>query len=113
MQMALVRGRVFNSAETPGSLPSVIINETLAREFWPNQDPIGQELRFGEQHTVCTIVGVTRDIKIGHLRERPQRQIYVALAQFPSATLGFVVRTVANSGTIATSRSRRWSRSRP
>ena len=102
MQMALVRGRVFNSDDAPGRLRSVIINETLAREFWPNGDPIGQELRFGEQHTVCTIVGVARDIKMGHLRERPQRQIYVALAQFPSATLGFVVRTAANSVTMAT-----------
>src|SRR5260370_35247842 len=53
MQMALVRGRGFNSDDAPGRLRSVIINETLAREFWPNGDPIGQELRFGEQHTVC------------------------------------------------------------
>jgi predicted permease len=101
MQIELVKGRVFNSADAEGNSPSVIINETLAREFWPNEDPIGQELRFGEQHTVCTIVGVVEDIKMYQLRPRPERQMYVPLAQFPSATLGFVVRTAGNSTTMA------------
>jgi len=102
MQMSLVKGRVFNSADAPGNVPSVIINETLAREFWPNEDPIGRELRFGERHTVCSIVGVVRDVKMYYLRSRPERQMYVPLAQFPSATLGFVVRTAGNSTTMAT-----------
>src|SRR5258708_7038464 len=62
MQIGLVRGRVFNSTDAQGNAPSAIINETLARQFWPNKDPIGRELRFGEQHTVCTIVGIVRDI---------------------------------------------------
>jgi putative ABC transport system permease protein len=102
MQIGLVKGRVFNSADAPGNSPSVVINETLAREFWPNEDPIGRKLRFGEQHTVCTVVGVTRDIKRYYLRSRPERQIYVPLAQFPSSTLGFVVRTAGISTTMAT-----------
>jgi putative ABC transport system permease protein len=82
MGIGLAKGRVFNSADAQGNSPSVIINETLAREFWSNEDPIGQELRFGEQHTVCTIVGVVRDIKMYNLRPRPERQMYVPLAQF-------------------------------
>ncbi len=102
MQIGLVKGRVFNSADAPGTSPSAIINETLARQFWPNEDPIGQELRFGEQHTICTIVGVVRDIKMYNLRPRPERQMYVPLTQFPSAMLGFVVRTAGNSTTMAT-----------
>jgi putative ABC transport system permease protein len=102
MQIGLVKGRVFNSSDAQGNSPSAIINETLAREFWRNQDPIGQQLRFGEQHTLCTIVGVVRDIKMYQLRPRPERQMYVPLAQFPSATLGFVVRTAGNATTMAT-----------
>src|SRR5882762_1514510 len=102
MQIGLIKGRVFDSANAQGNAPSAIINETLARQFWPNQDPIGKELRFGEQHTVCTIVGVVRDIIMYDLRPRPERQMYVPLAQFPSATLGFVVRTTGNSTTMAT-----------
>jgi putative ABC transport system permease protein len=102
MQIGLVKGRAFNSADVPGNSSSLIINETLARQFWPNEDPIGRELRFGERHTVGTIVGVVRDIKRYYLRSRPERQVYVPMAQFPSATLGFVVRTAGDSTTMAT-----------
>jgi predicted permease len=102
MQIELVKGRVFDSVDVQGGSPAVIVNETLAREFWPKADPIGQELRFGEQHTVCTIVGIVRDVKMYNLRPRPERQMYVALAQFPSATLSFVVRAAGNSTTMAT-----------
>ncbi len=102
MQIGLVRGRWFTSADAPGDPPLAIVNERLARQFWPNEDPIGQKLRFGEQHTVCTIVGVVRDVKMYSLRARPERQMYVPLAQFPSATLGFVVRTAGNSAGTAT-----------
>jgi putative ABC transport system permease protein len=102
MQIGLVRGRLFNSADAPGSSPSAIINETFARQFWPNEDLIGRELRFGQRHTVCTIVGIVKDIKMYQLRPRPERQMYVPLAQFPSATLGFVVRTAGDSTTMAT-----------
>jgi len=51
MQIGLIKGRFFNSADAPGSSPSVIINHTLARQFWPDEDPIGKKLRFGGQRT--------------------------------------------------------------
>ena len=101
MQIALVKGRLFNSSDEQGS-PSVIISQTLERRFWPNEDPIGQKLQFGEQHTVCTVVGVVQDIKMLYVRAGAELQMYVPLAQFPSATLGFVVRTSADSTAMAT-----------
>jgi predicted permease len=101
MQISLVKGRALTSADAPGNALAVVINETLARRFWPNQDPIGHELRFGEQRNTCTIVGIVRDIKMYNLRPRPEPQMYVALAQFPLATLGFVVRTAGNPTTMA------------
>jgi putative ABC transport system permease protein len=102
MQIALVKGRLFNTSDEQGNSPSVIINQTFAQQFWPEEDPIGQKLRFGEQHTVGTIVGVVRDIKMYYVRERPGRQMYVPLAQFPSATQGFVVRTMGDPSAMAT-----------
>jgi putative ABC transport system permease protein len=101
MQISLVKGRVFNSSDEQGS-PSVIINQTLERQFWPNEDPIGQKLRFGDQHVVATVVGVVQDIKMFYVRAQAERQMYVPLAQFPSATFGFVVRTSADSPAMAT-----------
>ena len=102
MQTALVEGRLFNSMDSQGSSPVVIVTQTFARQFWPNKDPIGQKVQFGEQHTVGTIVGVVGDIKRDYLREEPARQMYVPLAQFPSSTWGFVVRTGDDSTTMAT-----------
>jgi putative ABC transport system permease protein len=103
MQIGLVQGRLFNTADDQGNVPSVIINQTFARQFWPNKDPVGQQLRFGDQHTVGTIVGVVRDVKMFYARERAERQMYVPLARFSSATQGFVVRTAGDPETMATS----------
>jgi len=103
MQIGLVQGRLFNIADDQGSVPSVIINQTFARQFWPDKNPVGQQLRFGDQHTIGTIVGVVRDIKMYYARERAERQMYVSLALFPSATQGFVVRTAGDPEAMATS----------
>src|SRR5438552_1246527 len=102
MQIGLVKGRLFNFADSQGSSPVVIISQSFAREFWPDEDPIGRQIRFGEQHTVSTIVGVVGDIMRNHLRERGSWQIYVPLAQFPSSTLAFVVRSSADPAMMAT-----------
>ena len=79
-----------------------MINQTIAQQMWPNEGPLGRQIQFGEQHTVCTIVGVVNDVKMYKLRPRLERQLYVPLTQFPSATLGFVVRTAGDSTAMAT-----------
>lgn len=102
MQIGLIKGRLFDSSDAYGTSPSVIISQTMARDIWPGEDPIGKKLRLGEQDTVGTIVGVANDIKTYYLRERPGWHIYVPLAQFPSRTLGFVARTSGDLTTTAT-----------
>ena len=102
MQIRLIKGRLFDSADSQGSSPVVIITQTFAREFWPNEDPIGRQIRFGEQHTAATIVGVVEDIMRDHLRERGGWLIFVPLAQFPSSTLAFVVRSSVDPTNMAT-----------
>ena len=103
MQIGLIQGRFFDSTdEQPGNAPSVIINQTFARQIWPNENPIGKQLRFGDQHRVGTIVGVVNDIKMFYVRAQAERQMYVPLAQFPSAALGFVVRNSGDSTATAT-----------
>ena len=97
MQIHLVKGRTFTSADAPGNAPVALIDQTLARQFWPDEDPVGQKLQFGEMHKVCTIVGVVNDVKMYQLRDRPRREMYVPLAQFPSPTLGFVARAAGNA----------------
>ena len=100
MQIGLIQGRSFNSGDAQGNAPAVIINQTFARQFWPSESPIGKQLRFGDRHAVGTIVGVVQDVKMYYVRARAEKQMYVPLAQFPSATLGFVVRTGADSAAM-------------
>jgi predicted permease len=102
MRIALLKGRVFSSADGPGDARVAVIDQTFARQFWRDEDPVGQKLTFGPQHTVCTIVGVVNDVKMYELRGRPERDMYVPLAQFPSMTLGFVARTANDSAALAT-----------
>jgi len=60
----LLEGRWFSAQDDQQSLPVVIINQAMARHFWPDQEPLGKRLRFGEPaDPVYTIVGVVGDIK--------------------------------------------------
>jgi len=93
MQIPLLKGRAFAEADAPGNAPVGIINQELSRRFWPHQDPIGQKIEFGPLHSPLTIVGVVGNVMMDHLRASPEPQMYVPLAQFPSATLGFALRT--------------------
>jgi putative ABC transport system permease protein len=101
MQIRLLKGRALTSADGPGNANVTVIDQTFARQFWPDEDPVGHKLTFGPQHVVCTIVGVVNDVKMYNLRGQPRREMYVPLAQFPSHTLGFVARTSGNASALA------------
>jgi len=102
MQIGLVQGRLFDSTDAYGSSPSVIVSQTMAQQIWPGEDPIGKKLQIGEQRAVGTIVGVVNDAKMSQLRERRGWHIYVPMAQFPSRTLAYAVRTAGDATTMAT-----------
>ena len=101
MQMELLRGRRFTSADGANAENVTVIDQTLAKQFWPGESPIGKKITFGPQHVACTVIGVINDIKMYNLRGRPERQMYVPLAQFPSRTLGFVARLSGNPMGVA------------
>jgi predicted permease len=97
MQMVLLRGRALERGDGPDSRKVVVINETLLRQQFSKENPLGQQLEVGDNRDICTIVGVVRDIKIFNLTDRPMRQIYVPTAQFPSAQMSIVTRTARAS----------------
>jgi putative ABC transport system permease protein len=64
MGIPLIRGRVFTDQDTAVSEPVVVIDETLARQFWPNEDPIGKRIRRTLSNAPwTTIVGIVRHVK--------------------------------------------------
>lgn len=80
----LIRGRLFNAQDGPGAPHVAIISESLAREKWPNTNPVGQEIFFGNMDGVLkplTIVGVVGDILAEGLDQPPSAIIYVDYLQ--------------------------------
>jgi putative ABC transport system permease protein len=103
-----MRGRSFSAADTPDSAPVVVINETLARRIWPNEDPIGKRLKFGlpedqdeESKPWREVVGVAGDVKMNGVDQATTLQTYLPYAQLPNQALGLVVRAERNPAALA------------
>ncbi|MFZ3257611.1 MAG: ABC transporter permease [Candidatus Acidiferrales bacterium] len=81
MGIPLVRGRIFTDADTPRSAPPVIlINETMERRYWRNEDPIGKQFKFNDPNFPSpsfTIVGVVGDIRQDGLEKSAAAMTYV------------------------------------
>ncbi|HMF56640.1 MAG TPA: ABC transporter permease [Pyrinomonadaceae bacterium] len=95
MEIPLIKGRPFTEQDTAESTPAVIINETIARKFWPNEDPVGKRIRNAgptERNPWLTIVGVAADIK-RELAGKPESEIYQPHAQVASREMTVVART--------------------
>ncbi|HET7206905.1 MAG TPA: ABC transporter permease [Terriglobales bacterium] len=95
MQAPLLRGRSFTEGDKDGKQPVAIIDETTARRYWPDRDPLGRRIRFGQTVTApwMTIVGIVRDIKSDGLDIDGVPHIYVSAFQDPWRSLSVVVRT--------------------
>ena len=82
----LVRGRFFDESDGPDSPHVAVISESLARERWPGQDPIGHTIEFGNMDgdlRLLTIVGIVGDVHEYGLDAPPRPTVYVDLFQRP------------------------------
>jgi putative ABC transport system permease protein len=84
MGISMVGGRSFNETDRIGA-PVAVVNETFARRFWKNLDPIGRRVRprFGDQTPWVTIVGVAKDVKQGGVDQTTGTELYFLLEQLP------------------------------
>lgn len=101
----LLRGRMFNDADTGNSPHVALISQSLAREKWPNQDPLGQVIEFGNMDgdtSLLTVVGVVGDVRVSSLESQPPEVIYVNYRQRPAATyhVTVVMRTSVPPATL-------------
>jgi len=86
LPIALLKGRSFDERDTAESAPVVIVNESMAQRFWPNENPVGRELRLtdsGSNQTAATIVGVATTVRDAPewQGELSREQIYRPLTQ--------------------------------
>lgn len=112
MGMQLRAGRAFTEADRADAPGVVIINETLARQYWPDGNPLGERLtdtydRFGPLgvmlHDEVEIVGVVEDVRYVGLRESPQPSLYFPYRQAPFRRMTVVVRTGDDPQALASS----------
>ena len=90
----LLRGRLFDGRDTIDSPHVALISKSLARQRWPNQDPLGQTLEFGNmdgEPRFLTVVGVVGDVRVDSLESKPSPIIYVNYRQRPQSTWHFTV----------------------
>jgi putative ABC transport system permease protein len=95
--LTLLRGRFLTDQDHPGSMPAIVINQTMEHRYFPNEDPLGHRIRLGHNDpTWFTVVGVVGNVKLFDLSDRPENQCYYAFAQMPMRTMSIVVRTSAD-----------------
>jgi predicted permease len=102
MQIPLLQGRAFTAADQGGSLPVVIINEDLARRYWPHGNAIGNHLRLSGDTIGLQIVGVVKTSNYTTLGEAPQPCLYLPLRQSPGGSANLYVRSAGDPSLLLT-----------
>ncbi|MBZ5602709.1 MAG: ABC transporter permease [Acidobacteriia bacterium] len=100
MRIPLLRGRVFSERDSAESAKVVVINQTLARLYFSDRDPIGRHLAIPPQKLIAEIIGVVGDVKQYTVEDPPQPQIYGALAQNPFVFTSVAVRTAGDPNVL-------------
>lgn len=82
MRMPIVAGRGFTDADTKSSQLVAVINESMGRRIWPNQDPLGRRFSYkGEKGPLVTVVGVARNARLNDLLNEPTSYFFVPQTQ--------------------------------
>ncbi len=104
----LYRGRLFDDRDTMNAPHVALISQSLVREKWPNEDPIGHTIEFGNMDgdlRLLTVIGVVGDVRESSLEKPARPTIYVNYRQRPQATYRFsaVVRTAGDPAQVIAS----------
>jgi len=102
--IALVRGRTISDSDQPNTPSAVVINETMAKRFWPDQDAIGKRFKFFGQENFQQVVGIAKDSKYNFIGEDPTPYIYQATTQVYQPQLSLFVRAPNPQAVIGTVR---------
>jgi len=104
MGIPLIAGREFSERDTAASPRVAIINETMAKYYYGDANPIGRRIGFGrDPSTAIEIVGVAKDVRSQQLRDRAPRFMYIPYRQDDSVTgLNFLVRAAGDPSAAAT-----------
>jgi predicted permease len=102
MGIGVTRGRAFSDADRASGLPVAIINDELARRYWPGADPIGRQLLFVGEASPRQIIGVAATVDYDNIGEPPQPCVYLPLAQHFTDLAVLNVRTKRDPAPVLT-----------
>ena len=92
MKLPLLKGRTFTRDEDTEGKPVVLVDENLARRFWPNEDAVGKHIGY-DSPTRHEIIGVVKEVKMYASEAKPLIKIYTPLGRAPQRNLTLSVRT--------------------
>jgi putative ABC transport system permease protein len=92
----LLRGRAFTDADGENSADVIIISESMAKNYWPHEDPVGHHIQVARQKAPSEIVGVVADVRNQGVGADPMNELYTPLPQRPWATMAVVVKTAGD-----------------
>jgi putative ABC transport system permease protein len=103
MRIPVREGRAFTEADRFGGLPVIMVNETLARQVWPGDTPVGRRLviDYKRARYAYEVVGVAGDTRAYGLRSRPEPEIFIPHAQNPYLAMNVVLRTTSTPVDLA------------
>jgi predicted permease len=98
----LLRGRTLSAIDQPNTPMAVVINETMARRFWPDQDAIGKRFKFFGQDFFNEVVGIAKDSKYNFVGEEDTPFLYQATTQVYQPQLSLFVKAARPSVALVT-----------
>ncbi len=97
----ILEGRGFAATDTPDTPMVTVINETMARRYWPGEDPVGRTIRLrGPDGPVYQVIGVSADYKVSFVNEAPKPFVLFAAKQHPDWYWLVVARTHGNANAL-------------
>jgi putative ABC transport system permease protein len=96
----LLKGRDFSDEDSRGALPVVIVNETLARRYWPGEDPLGKRIKLAAAQSKepwLTVIGVVGDMRRQGLEKQSIAQTFRPYLQRDTSFMDVVIRTTSAS----------------
>ncbi len=97
----ILRGRAFEWSDDQAAPPRCIVSQSLARKYWPNEDPIGKHVTYARRQIVAEVVGVAGDVKERALDSDMGTVFYTSYPQFTWPNVALAIRTAGEPNSVA------------
>jgi len=101
LKVPVVAGRAFTPADGDKAPRVAIVNESFARRFWPNQNPLGKRFGYSTNRILCEVVGVAKDTKFRVSDTENREEMYFPVPQRPRLNMSLLVRTTVDPTSLA------------